>query len=126
MSVSIMERLTLGKELSGLMQEQKTASVLQRMTIGKQIVEVMLKLGLGAAPAPVPPLEPVPELTGTPPAEDTPQVVKDFLAGAFSNVPQMEFIDTLRAISEYVGTFLTLENAKEQTVSWVKTNGYSG
>ena len=123
MSVSIMERLSLGKQLSGLMQEQKTASVLQRMTIGKQIVEVMLKLGLGATPTTIP--EPVQEPTTPPPSEDTPQVVKDFLAGKFSKIPQMEFIDTLRDISEHVGRFLTLEDAKEQTAVWVKDNGYS-
>lgn len=117
MAVSIMERLTLGKELSGLMQEQKNASVLQRMTIGKQIVEVMLKLGLGTAAESV--TEPMPM------PEETPQVVKDFLNGAFSKIPQMEFIDKLRDISEYVGRFLTLENAKEQTIDWVTINGYS-
>ncbi|HBT4785580.1 TPA: hypothetical protein MB364_000883 [Klebsiella variicola subsp. variicola] len=116
MAVSIMERLTLGKELSGLMQAQSTASVLQRVTIARQIVEVMLKLGLGAT------AEPVTEPKAS--NEETPQVVKDFLAGAFSKIPQMEFIDKLRDISEYVGEFLTLENAKEQTIAWVTANGY--
>lgn len=38
----------------------------------------------------------------------------------------MEFIDALRGISNYVGEFLTLEQAKEQTISWVKANGYAG
>ncbi|MEY9081543.1 hypothetical protein [Escherichia coli] len=47
MTISVLDRLKLGKELSDLMQAQKTAPVLQRVTIGKQIVDVMLKLGLG-------------------------------------------------------------------------------
>lgn len=123
MALSIMERLALGKELSGLMQEQKSASVMQRMTIGKQIVEVMIKLGLGAAAEPRPEEVRAPELPPEP--EDAPQVVKDFLAGVFTKVPQLEFIDTLRAIAEYVGQHLTLDQAKEQTALWVAQNGYA-
>ena len=123
MALSIMERLALGKELSRLMQEQKSASVMQRMTIGKQIVEVMIKLGLGAAAEPRPEEVPAPELPPEP--EDAPQVVKDFLAGVFTKVPQLEFIDTLRAIAEYVGQHLTLDQAKEQTALWVAQNGYA-
>ncbi|MCC2917657.1 hypothetical protein [Enterobacter hormaechei] len=123
MALSIMERLALGKELSGLMQEQKSASVMQRMTIGKHIVEVMIKLGLGAAAEPRPEEVPAPELPLEP--EDAPQVVKDFLAGVFTKVSQMEFIDTLRAIAEYIGQHLTLDQAKEQTALWVAQNGYT-
>lgn len=123
MALSIMERLALGKELSGLMQEQKSASVMQRMTIGKHIVEVMIKLGLGAAAEPRPEEVPAPELRPEP--EDAPQVVKDFLAGVFTKVSQMEFIDTLRAIAEYIGQHLTLDQAKEQTALWVAQNGYT-
>jgi len=123
MALSIMERLALGKELSGLMQEQKSASVMQRMTIGKQIVEVMIKLGLGVAAEPAPVVVTPPELP--PETEDVPQIVKDFLAGAFKKVSQMEFIDTLRAIAEFVGQHLTLDQAKEQTALWVSQNGYT-
>ncbi|WP_142971346.1 hypothetical protein [Enterobacter hormaechei] len=123
MALSIMERLSLGKELSGLMQEQKTASVMQRMVIGKQIVEVMIKLGLGTAAEPAP--EAVIPTELPPESEDVPQVVKDFLAGAFTKVSQMEFIDKLRAIAEYVGQHLTLDQAKEQTGLWVSQNGYT-
>lgn len=123
MALSIMERLALGKELSGLMQEQKSASVMQRMTIGKQIVEVMIKLGLGVAAEPASVVVTPPELP--PETEDVPQVVKDFLAGAFKKVSQMEFIDTLRAIAEFVGQHLTLDQAKEQTALWVSQNGYT-
>lgn len=122
MTISIMDRLALGKELSELMLEQKTAAVLRRVALGKQILEVMLKLGLGAAsqPGPVPEPEQQPQ-----PTEETPQVVKDFLAGAFVALSQMEFIDKLREISEFVGTYLTLDQAKEQTVSWVEKAGLS-
>ncbi|UAN43375.1 hypothetical protein KGP24_24120 (plasmid) [Enterobacter sp. JBIWA008] len=123
MALSIMERLALGKELSGLMQEQKSASVMQRMTIGKHIVEVMIKLGLGAAAEPRSEEVPAPKLPPEP--EDAPRVVKDFLAGVFTKVSQMEFIDTLRAIAEYIGQHLTLDQAKEQTALWVAQNGYT-
>ena len=34
MAISVLERLKLGKELSDLMQAQKTAPVLQRVSIG--------------------------------------------------------------------------------------------
>lgn len=120
MTLSIMERLELGKELSELMQAQKTASVMQRMTIGKKIVDVMLKLGLGAVSQPA--LDPTPEPQ---PEEEIPQLVKDFLAGGFVKVSQMDFIDKLRAISGYVGQYLTLEQAKEQTSNWVSQSGYA-
>ncbi|HEW9972614.1 TPA: hypothetical protein VGT10_004711 [Enterobacter cloacae] len=123
MALSIMERLALGKELSGLMQEQKSASVMQRMTIGKHIVEVMIKLGLGAAAEPRSEEVPAPKLPPEP--EDAPRVVKDFLAGVFTKVSQMEFIDTLRSIAEYIGQHLTLDQAKEQTALWVAQNGYT-
>lgn len=123
MALSIMERLALGKELSGLMQEQQSAPVMRRMAIGKQIIEVMIKLGLGTAAEPgpetVPPSEPQPD------AEDIPQVVKDFLAGMFTKLSQMEFIDKLRAIADFVGQHLTLDQAKEQTALWVSQNGYA-
>lgn len=121
MAISVLERLKLGKELSDLMQAQKTAPVLQRVSIGKQIVDVMLKLGLGAAAQSVSD----PQAQQVTVAGDIPKIVTDFLGGAFTKSTQMEFIDALRGISNYVGEFLTLEQAKEQTISWVKANGYA-
>ena len=122
MSISVLDRLKLGKELSDLMQAQKTAPVLQRVTIGKQIVDVMLKLGLGTAAQPAA----EPQQQTDPVVDEVPKIVTDFLGGVFTKSTQMEFIDALRGISNYVGEFLTLEQAKEQTISWVKANGYAG
>lgn len=122
MTISVLDRLKLGKELSDLMQAQKTAPVLQRVTIGKQIVDVMLKLGLGTAAQPAA----EPQQQSDPVADEVPKIVTDFLGGVFTKSTQMEFIDALRGISNYVGEFLTLEQAKEQTISWVKANGYAG
>ncbi|MES4244413.1 hypothetical protein AADL49_24240 [Escherichia coli] len=122
MAISVLERLNLGKELSDLMQAQKTAPVLQRVTIGKQIVDVMLKLGLGTAAQPAA----EPQHQTDPVVDEVPKIVTDFLGGVFTKSTQMEFIDALRGISNYVGEFLTLEQAKEQTISWVKANGYAG
>ncbi len=122
MTISVLDRLKLGKELSDLMQAQKTAPVLQRVTIGKQIVDVMLKLGLGTAAQP----EAEPQQQADPVVDEVPKIVTDFLGGVFTKSTQMEFIDALRGISNYVGEFLTLEQAKEQTISWVKANGYAG
>ncbi|EFI4256040.1 hypothetical protein [Escherichia coli] len=122
MTISVLDRLKLGKELSDLMQAQKTAPVLQRVTIGKQIVDVMLKLGLGTAAQPAA----EPQQQTDPVADEVPKIVTDFLGGVFTKSTQMEFIDALRGISNYVGEFLTLEQAKEQTISWVKANGYAG
>lgn len=124
MAISVLERLKLGKELSDLMQAQKTAPVLQRVAIGKQIVDLMLKLGLGTAAQPM--SEPQPQPQSDPVADEVPKIVTDFLGGVFTKSTQMEFIDALRGISNYVGEFLTLEQAKEQTISWVKANGYAG
>ncbi|HHW3607392.1 Uncharacterised protein [Escherichia coli] len=106
------------------MQAQKTAPVLQRVAIGKQIVDLMLKLGLGTAAQPM--SEPQPQPQSDPVADEVPKIVTDFLGGVFTKSTQMEFIDALRGISNYVGEFLTLEQAKEQTISWVKANGYAG
>ncbi|EPW1252752.1 hypothetical protein ACWDW8_002784 [Escherichia coli] len=122
MTISVLDRLKLGKELSDLMQAQKTAPVLQRVTIGKQIVDVMLKLGLGTAAQPAA----EPQQQDDPVVDEVPKIVTDFLGGVFTKSTQMEFIDALRGISNYVGEFLTLEQAKEQTISWVKANGYAG
>lgn len=122
MTISVLDRLKLGKELSDLMQAQKTAPVLQRVTIGKQIVDVMLKLGLGTAAQPAA----EPQQQTDPVVDEVPKIVTDFLGGVFTKSTQMEFIDALRGISNYVGEFLTLEQAKEQTISWVKVNGYAG
>ncbi|MCV0638441.1 hypothetical protein MLZ29_021655 [Escherichia coli] len=123
MTISVLDRLKLGKELSDLMQAQKTAPVLQRVAIGKQIVDLMLKLGLGTAAQPM--SEPQPQPQSDPVADEVPKIVTDFLGGVFTKSTQMEFIDALRGISNYVGEFLTLEQAKEQTISWVKANGYA-
>ena len=122
MTISVLDRLKLGKELSDLMQAQKTAPVLQRVTIGMQIVDVMLKLGLGTAAQPAA----EPQQQTDPVVDEVPKIVTDFLGGVFTKSTQMEFIDALRGISNYVGEFLTLEQAKEQTISWVKANGYAG
>ena len=122
MTISVLDRLKLGKELSDLMQAQKTAPVLQRVTIGKQIADVMLKLGLGTAAQPAA----EPQQQADPVVDEVPKIVTDFLGGVFTKSTQMEFIDALRGISNYVGEFLTLEQAKEQTISWVKANGYAG
>lgn len=122
MTISVLDRLKLGKELSDLMQAQKTAPVLQCVTIGKQIVDVMLKLGLGTAAQPAA----EPQQQTDPVVDEVPKIVTDFLGGVFTKSTQMEFIDALRGISNYVGEFLTLEQAKEQTISWVKANGYAG
>ena len=122
MTISVLDRLKLGKELSDLMQAQKTAPVLQRVTIGKQIVDVMLKLGLGTAAQPAA----EPQQQTDPVVDEVPKIVTDFLGCVFTKSTQMEFIDALRWISNYVGEFLTLEQAKEQTISWVKANGYAG
>ncbi|EHL1360732.1 hypothetical protein A2F90_004520 [Escherichia coli] len=122
MTISVLDRLKLGKELSDLMQAQKTAPVLQRVTIGKLIVDVMLKLGLGTAAQPAA----EPQQQADPVVDEVPKIVTDFLGGVFTKSTQMEFIDALRGISNYVGEFLTLEQAKEQTISWVKANGYAG
>ncbi|EBK4560430.1 hypothetical protein CDJ30_004522 [Salmonella enterica subsp. enterica serovar 4,[5],12:i:-] len=122
MTISVLDRLKLGKELSDLMQAQKTAPVLQRVTIGKQIVDVMLKLGLGTAAQPAA----EPQQQADPVVDEVPKIVTGFLGGVFTKSTQMEFIDALRGISNYVGEFLTLEQAKEQTISWVKANGYAG
>lgn len=124
MTISVLDRLKLGKELSDLMQAQKTAPVLQRVAIGKQIVDLMLKLGLGTAAQPM--SEPQPQPQSDPVADEVHKIVTDFLGGVFTKSTQMEFIDALRGISNYVGEFLTLEQAKEQTISWVKANGYAG
>lgn len=121
MTISVLDSLKLGKELSDLMQAQKTAPVLQRVTIGKHIVDVMMKLGLGTAAQPAA----EPQRQADPVVDEVPKIVTDFLSGVFTKSTQMEFIDALRGISNYVGEFLTLEQAKEQTISWVKANGYA-
>ncbi len=87
MTISVLDRLKLGKELSDLMQAQKTAPVLQRVAIGKQIVDLMLKLGLGAAAQPI--SEPQPHPQSDPVADEVPKIVTDFLGGVFTKSTQL-------------------------------------
>ena len=88
----------------------------------------MLQLGYGAAPAPAssepapaPRTEPQPE----PVKEDrpVPEVVTDFLAGKFTSQAQLDFVETLRRVGDYIGVYLELDDARKQTASWIAASG---
>lgn len=115
MNLSALERLDLTDRLDELMVNAMSTNGLDLLDLNDEIEKVMEQLGYGAMAA-----EPVPDSPA-----GFPQLVTDFLAGAFTKQSHSEFLDTLRNLSEYVGKFLTLDQVKEQSESWIEDSGFA-
>lgn len=131
MTLSALEKLDLADQLDELITKAPTVKGLDLLDLNDQMEEIMLKLGYGAAAAPPPaaPLVPEPEPVSTSapePAQEnqpTPEFVADFLAGKFTNQAQLDFVETLRKVGDYIGVYLELDDAKQQTASWIAASG---
>jgi hypothetical protein len=111
MNLSALERLDLNDRLDELMVQATTAKGLDLLDLNDEIDAILVKLGYG---------------TESIPAEDnTPSIVKDFLSGKFVKQAQMDFVDTLRQVGEYLNEFLTLDDMKGQAKAWVAQNDYA-
>lgn len=134
MTLTALEKLDLADQLDELIIKAPTVKGLDLLDLNDQMEAIMLQLGYGAAPAPAtsapdpvpePAPAPAPEPQPDPVKEDqpVPEVVKDFLAGKFTQQAQLDFVETLRKVGDYIGIYLALDDAKEQTASWIAASG---
>ena len=136
MTLTALEKLDLADQLDELIIKAPTVKGLDLLDLNDQMEAIMLQLGYGAAPAPATSApDPVPEPAPAPAPEPEPQpdpvkedqpvpeVVKDFLAGKFTQQTQLDFVETLRKVGDYIGVYLALDDAKEQTASWIAASG---
>lgn len=128
MSLTALQKLDLADQLDELIIKAPTVKGLDLLDLNDQMEAIMLQLGYGAAPAPAssepapaPRTEPQPE----PVKEDrpVPEVVTDFLAGKFTSQAQLDFVETLRRVGDYIGVYLELDDARKQTASWIAASG---
>ncbi|EJY4260041.1 ddrA (plasmid) [Citrobacter freundii] len=114
MNLSALERLDLNDRLDELMVQATTAKGLDLLDLNDEIDAILVKLGYGTESIPADPAE-----------DNTPSIVKDFLSGKFVKQAQMDFVDTLRQVGEYLNEFLTLDDMKGQANAWVAQNDYA-
>ncbi len=114
MALSALERLDLSDRLDDLMIQAMTAKGLDLLDLNDEMEAVMVKMGYGAT------------VPATPPTiEQPPSIVTDFLSGKFIAQAQMDFVDTLRQVGQYLDKFLSLDDMKVQANSWLTQNNYS-
>lgn len=136
MTLTALEKLDLADQLDELIIKAPTVKGLDLLDLNDQMEAIMLQLGYGAAtapatsapdpvpePAPAPAPEPEPQPDSVKEDQPVPEVVKDFLAGKFTQQAQLDFVETLRKVSDYIGIYLALDDAKEQTASWIAASG---
>lgn len=136
MSLTALQKLDLADQLDELIIKAPTVKGLDLLDLNDQMEAIMLQLGYGAAPAPAtsapdpvpepaPLLIPEPEPQPEPVKEDqpVPEVVTDFLAGKFTSQAQLDFVETLRRVGDYIGVYLELDDARQQTASWIAASG---
>nr|WP_314431653.1 ddrA [uncultured Pantoea sp.] len=128
MMLTALEKLDLADQLDELIIKAPTVKGLDLLDLNDQMEAIMLQLGYGAAPAPAtsasdPAPEPEPQPEPVKEDQPVPDVVKDFLAGKFTHQAQLDFVETLRKVGDYIGVYLALDDAKEQTASWIAASG---
>jgi len=128
MSLTALQKLDLADQLDELIIKAPTVKGLDLLDLNDQMETIMLQLGYGAAPAPAtsePAPAPVTEPQPDSVKEDqpVPEVVTDFLAGKFTSQAQLDFVETLRRVGDYIGVYLELDDARQQTASWIAASG---
>lgn len=140
------QRIGLASKLPVLLKQQQDAKGIQRLSVGTQIAQIMKQLGMTGSVPDVPETPPAQQLPATDttettpapanpdqaPAEAAPQpvpeapdIVTEFLAGAYKTAKPADLVATLKGIAQYVGQFLTLDQAKEQCEAWYTAGGYT-
>lgn len=128
MTLTALQKLDLADQLDELIIKAPTVKGLDLLDLNDQMEAIMLQLGDGVAPAPAtsePAPAPVTEPQPEPVKEDqpVPEVVTDFLAGKFISQAQLDFVETLRRVGDYIGVYLELDDARQQTASWIAASG---
>ena len=54
--------------------------------------------------------------------DGVPKLVADFLADKFVDQSTDAFIGTLQDLSQYVGTYIDLDQVKQHTAAWIAAN----
>jgi len=128
MSLTALQKLDLADQLDELIIKAPTVKGLDLLDLNDQMESIMLQLGYGSAPAPAtsepapaPVTEPQPDSVKE--EQPVPEVVTDFLAGKFTSQVQLDFVETLRRVGDYIGVYLELDDARQQTASWIAASG---
>ncbi|EHK0699913.1 ddrA [Salmonella enterica] len=114
MKLTALELMDLSDKLDELMSKAATASGLDLLDISDEIDQVMQQMGYGAATGANP--------EELPPTDNVPQLVADFLADKFLKQSSDDFVGVLQDLSQYVGTYIDLEQVKQHTASWIDAN----
>ena len=128
MSLTALQKLDLADQLDELIIKAPTVKGLDLLDLNDQMESIMLQLGYGSAPAPAtsePAPAPVTEPQPDSVKEDqpVPEMVTDFLAGKFTSQAQLDFVETLRRVGDYIGVYLELDDVRQQTASWIAASG---
>ncbi|WP_241613275.1 hypothetical protein [Rosenbergiella epipactidis] len=128
--LTAIQRLQMAAQVSTLMDQQKDAKPMERISIAIQINDLMTQLGYGQSALNSDDRstekEPEKEQPATPAPEkpQVPQIVTDFLVGKYTSSTKDAFIAALRGVKEYVGTFLSFQDAKDKSQEWLEQSGY--
>lgn len=114
MKLSALELMDLSDKLDELMSKAATATGLDLLDVSDEIDQVMQQMGYGAATGANP--------EELPPTDNVPQLVADFLADKFLKQNSEAFISTLQDLSQYVDTYIDLDQVKQHTASWIDAN----
>lgn len=114
MKLTALELMDLSDKLDELMSKAATASGLELLDISDEIDQVMQQMGYGAATGANP--------EELPPTDNVPQLVADFLADKFVKKSSDDFVGVLQDLSQYVGTYIDLEQVKQHAASWIDAN----
>lgn len=118
MSLSALEKLSLGRELNQHIQESKGASGLQKLTIGRAINAILIKLGYGADQAAA--VEPPANEENQEETDQRPAIVVAFLNREFMQQDSETFIRTLTTLEPYVDLYLSLNEVKAGSADWLQ------
>lgn len=123
--LTAIQRLQMAAQVNTLMDQQKDAKPMDRLSIAIQINDLMTQLGYGQSAINTDDQSPQKD-NNQPAPENTPvpQIVTDFLAGKYTSATKDAFITALRGVKDYVGTFLSFEDAKDRSQQWLEQSGY--
>ncbi|HAX3258488.1 hypothetical protein [Escherichia albertii] len=114
MTLSAIELMDLSDKLDALMSKAATASGMALLDISDEIDQIMQQMGYGASGG------------GSgeekQPSDGVPKQVADFLADKFVDQSTDAFIGTLQDLSQYVGTYIDLDQVKQHTAAWIAAN----
>ena len=128
MNLSALDKVRLGRQLNGLLNDVSAAAGLQKITIGRQINAVLLQLGYGAGQAtvtePESNAEKVIDISAVPAEEGNskPEIVSAFLNGDYVNQGSEEFTKTLTKLEPFLDVFLTMDDVVSGSSDWLREN----